>query len=499
MATKSQPQPAAARRPASAAAAAAAAAGSWPPLAMTPTASAVQGGHGEPGAAGAPAADRWPGQRVLLAMALPGADLLALAGAAGVSWAATGRAGWLYAGYCCAALLAMSVSGLHRLRICLRVSDQLGRILAAIAGPLLILLPWLPGPAALRLVLWSAGLVLSARAVTCAALRAAHRRGHLTEAALLVGAGQTSQQIAALLRRHPELGLRPQGYLEAAALPADLDLPVLGAPGQLAEVIAAHRIRRVIVCFPAGRDEDMVTVLRECRSLGVDTCVVPRLHELGAAVPRACLDEVWDIPLVPLRSGHGIAARTLKRTFDIVGAAVLLALAAPLLAVLGLMIKLSGTGPMLFRQIRVVRTARLATILKLRTLAERSNSDTCWVVPTFELTPLARWLRRTHLDELPQLVNVLRGEMSLVGPRPERPYFTERFKREIPRYEDRHRMRGGLTGWAQVHGLHGDTSVHERVRLDNAYVEYWSVWLDAVILTATFASLIGLRRPGRAR
>ncbi len=494
MTSPSQRQPAG-RRPASSAAAAA---GAWPPLAVATAGGAVRSDRGQPGAGAAAAPERWPGQRVLLAAALPGADVLALAAAAGLSWNASGRPGWLYLGYCCAALLAMSVSGLHRLRICLRLSDQLGRILAAVLGPLLILLPWLSGPAALRLVLWSAGLVLFARALACTALRAARRRGYLTEPALLVGAGQTGQQIAALLRAHPELGLRPQGYLDAAAL-TGLDLPVLGTPGELAEVAARHRIRRVIVCFPGGRDEDMVTVLRQCRSLGVDTCVVPRLHELGAAVPRACLDEVWGIPLVPLRRGHGIVARTLKRTFDIVGAGVLLAVAAPLLVALGLMIRLSDTGPVLFRQVRVVRTARLAKILKLRTMAERGNPDTCWVVPTFELTPLARWLRSTHLDELPQLVNVLRGDMSLVGPRPERPYFTDRFSREIPRYDARHRMRGGLTGWAQVHGLHGDTSVHERVRLDNAYIENWSIWLDAVILAATFTSLIGLRRPGKAR
>ena len=116
---------------------------------------------------------------------------------------------------------------------------------------------------------------------------------------------------------------------------------------------------------------------------------------------------------------------------------------------------------------------------------------------TRHLTPLGDWLRTTHLDELPQLVNVLRGDMSLIGPRPERPYFTERFEREIPRYGDRHRMRAGLTGWAQVHGLHGDTSIRDRVRFDNAYIDNWSLWLDVVILVRTFASLAGRRRKGR--
>jgi exopolysaccharide biosynthesis polyprenyl glycosylphosphotransferase len=334
--------------------------------------------------------------------------------------------------------------------------------------------------------------------LACTALRAARRRGWLAEPALLIGADQTGQEIAAALRAHPELGLRPQGYLDAAPL-AGLDLPVLGPPSELAGMVAQRGIRRVIVSLPGGRDEELVTVLRQTRNLSVDVCVVPRLYEAGAAVPRGCLDEVWGIPLVPLRPGPKAAARALKRAFDLTAAAVLLMLAAPLLAVLGLLIKLQGTGPVLFRQARVVAAGKLARIVKLRTMAERSNSDTCWVVPTFELTPLSRWLRTSHLDELPQLINVLRGDMSLVGPRPERPYFTERFGHEIPGYDDRHRMRAGLTGWAQVHGLHGDTSVHERVRFDNTYIDNWSIWLDAAILATTVTSAIGLRRGSKAR
>ncbi len=440
-----------------------------------------------------------PGRQALLAAALPGADVLALATAAGVTWATAGLAAWPQAGYGLAVLLALSVSGLHRVRICPRTSDQAGRTLAAVLGPVLILLPWVAGPSALRLALWSAGLVLAARAGVSAALRAARRRGYLAEPALLVGAGQAGQQIAALLRAHPELGLRPQGYLDAVPLTAGLDLPVLGGPDELAEVVLRLGISRVIVSPRGGRDEDLAAVLRQGQDLSVDVCVVPRLAELGMAVPRGCLDEVWGVPLVPLRSGHRAVARALKRALDVSAAAVLLVLAAPLLAVLGLMIKRQGSGPVLFRQVRVVGPGKLAQIIKLRTMPERANSDTCWVVPTFELSRFSRWLRTSHLDELPQLVSVLRGDMSLVGPRPERPFFTERFGREIPGYDGRHRMRAGLTGWAQVHGLHGDTSVHERARFDNAYIDNWSIWLDAAILATTVTAAFGPRRGGQAR
>ena len=185
-----------------------------------------------------------------------------------------------------------------------------------------------------------------------------------------------------------------------------------------------------------------------------------------------------------------------KRAFDIAGAAVLLILAAPLLLVLAAATRLQLRRPALFRQVRVVGSGRLAEITKLRTLAPRRDQDaiwdpdTSWAAPDQHCTSLGRFLRSTHLDELPQLVNVLRGEMSLVGPRPERPYFARQFGLEVPGYHDRNRMPAGLTGWAQVHGLNGDTSIHDRVRLDNHYIENWSFWLDLTILARTVASTV---------
>jgi lipopolysaccharide/colanic/teichoic acid biosynthesis glycosyltransferase len=193
-------------------------------------------------------------------------------------------------------------------------------------------------------------------------------------------------------------------------------------------------------------------------------------------------------------------SRGLKRAFDIAGAAVLLVLAAPVLLVLAIAVRLQLRRPALFRQIRVVGSGQLAEIIKLRTFGGPDamwDPDTCWAPPGQQCTSLGRFLRSTHLDELPQLVNVLRGDMSLVGPRPERPYFAQQFARDIPRYDDRHRMRAGLTGFAQVHGLHGDTSIHERVRLDNFYIDNWSLWLDVVILARTVATIAGGRQAGK--
>jgi len=434
---------------------------------------------------------RWSSQLGAVAV-LPLADLLVLLAATAIA----GHYGWRAALYTGAVLVVLAVSGLHRVRICLRVFDQAGRLITAAALPAFLVLPWMSAADALRMVAWSAGLLMAGRVVVCAALRAAHRRGLLTEPTLVVGAGDLGQHVARLLHEHPELGLSPQGFLDSRPAAGGLAPPILGQVTDLREVVARHHIRRVIVCFPGNQDEEMVPVLRASRPLGADICVVPRLHELGAIVPRACLDDVWGIPLVPLRPGRAALGAFLKRAFDVITAAVLLTLTAPFLLGLAVAGRLQLRRPALFRQVRVVGSGRLAEIAKLRTLGVPHGSDrcwdpdTCWSAPTERCTALGSFLRTTHLDELPQLVNVLRGEMSLVGPRPERPYFARRFGQEVPGYHDRNRMPAGLTGWAQVHGLNGDTSIHDRARLDNQYIENWSFWLDLMILARTIAATV---------
>jgi lipopolysaccharide/colanic/teichoic acid biosynthesis glycosyltransferase len=203
-------------------------------------------------------------------------------------------------------------------------------------------------------------------------------------------------------------------------------------------------------------------------------------------VPRAVQDEIWGIPLIPLRR-IGAISRLAKPAFDVSMSLVLLMLLSPLIVVLGAVMSLQLRRPALFRQARVTGSGRTAEIIKLRTLQSHGNPDTCWVVSLQQVTAFGRFLRMTHFDELPQLVNVLCGQMSLVGPRPERPYFARRFEQEIPGYADRHRVNAGLTGWAQVHGLNGDTSIRERARFDNAYIENRSLWLDVVIIARTVA------------
>jgi exopolysaccharide biosynthesis polyprenyl glycosylphosphotransferase len=396
--------------------------------------------------------------------------------------------GWQGGGYALAALGMLAVNGAHRLRISLRVSDEIPRLAAVAAAPIVLLLPWgYPADTLLILGVTSFALLVAVRGCLYPALRAAYRRGWLTETALIVGTGHTGLEVGRILGEHPELGLRPVGFVGGSSRKTSYPLPVLGDLPDMATVVTRYDVRRVILCFTGGQDgdADLVTALRANRDLPAEVCVVPRMYEMATAIPVSCRDDLWGIPIIPLRpSGPRRPALLAKRGFDLVVGGVLLLATAPVqLTLIVLMLLLCGR-PVFFRQVRVTRDGRRMTIVKFRTVPVE-NSDAHWSVSAEQCTALGRWLRATHLDELPQLVNVVRGQMSLVGPRPERPYYTSRFAKLIPRYEDRHRMHGGMTGWAQVHGLSGDTSIPERVRFDNYYIEHWSLWLDLTILART--------------
>jgi exopolysaccharide biosynthesis polyprenyl glycosylphosphotransferase len=395
---------------------------------------------------------------------------------------------WQGLGYALVVLGMLSANGAHRLRICLRISDEIPRLAAFVAAPLVLLLPWrFPAVTLLALGAASIGLLCAMRGGLYAALRMAHRHGRLTESALIVGTGHTGLEVGKILHDHPELGLRPLGYVGGPPRRAGCSLPVLGGLSDMAAVAVRHGARWVIACFADTKDgdADLVTALRANRDLPVRVCVVPRMYEMATAIPARCRDELWGIPVIPLRPcGPRRVARLAKRAFDLIVGSLLLVLTVPVQLALAAVVLLSCGRPVFFRQVRVTRGGDRMTITKFRTVTVE-NSNAYWSVSDDQCTRLGQWLRATHLDELPQLLNVVRGQMSLVGPRPEQPVYTSRFGRLIPRYEDRHRVHTGMTGWAQVHGLSGDTSIPERVRFDNYYIEHWSLWLDLTILART--------------
>lgn len=428
---------------------------------------------------------------------LPASDALALAAAALLI-----APRWPTAGYAAAALALLQVSGRQRLRICLRVGDEMPYLAACVAMPVSLLLPRMESPVAVaRLGVASVALLITLRAGLYAALRAARRAGRLTERTLIVGPGELGVEVAELLLAHRDLGLLPIGFVDSVPPDRGLPLPLVGEMSEISDVVSRYGVSRVIVSFPGGRDADLVSVLRAKRLFRAEVHVIPRMYEMAAAIPRRCLDEIWGIPLVRLRRcGPRFPGRVIKRAFDLIVSTTLLVALAPVLFTLMAALLLCGGRPVLFRQARVTASGRVTKITKLRTMTNtKDDPDTQWTAPSGQCSRLGRWLRATHLDELPQLLNVIRGDMSLIGPRPERPYFTSQFARVIPRYEDRHRIRSGMTGWAQVHGLVGDTSITERVRFDNHYIEHWSLWLDVVILARTLAEpLNGMINPRRS-
>ena len=392
-------------------------------------------------------------------------------------------------------LIFLRLNGRQRLRICLRLSDEVAGLVNAVILPIPLFLFSVNPRALVKLAVLSGVLLIIFRLALYTMLRGANRRRWLVERVLIVGSGKSGVEIWEVLQEHPELGLEPVGFVDGTALDLALSLPLLGEVSELPDLVRAHNIHRIIVTLPEGHDADVVSVLRAGGQLAAEVCVLPRLRELAPAAPASYQDDIWGIPVIPLRRpGLGPSSRAVKRAFDIVVGTILLLLFAPLIAILMAGVVLTCGRPALFRQARVTGSGRIMKITKLRTVA-RTDADGLWTVSPQDCSALGRWLRTTHLDELPQLVDVIRGDMSLIGPRPERPYFTSRFSRLVPRYQDRQRVNGGMTGWAQVHGLTGDTSIHERVRFDNNYIEHWSLWLDLVILVRTLTEpLTGIRK-----
>ena len=338
----------------------------------------------------------------------------------------------------------------------------------------------------------SLSLLIIGRALAYAGIRRARdATGAFGQRVLIVGAGQVAERLARVLDVHADYGLQPIGFLDDD--PGEsLGLPVLGGVDELDEVLREHRIDRIVIAFGSYRSSDLVRIIRRCESASVEMYVVPRFFELGLqGVPREA-EMVWGFPLVRLkRSTVRSGPRRAKRVFDSCVAGGLLAVTAPLFGVLALGVKLSSPGPVYFRQRRIGKNGREVEILKFRSMRQNDDSDTQWSVDADNrVTKLGSFIRKTSLDELPQLWNVLRGDMSLVGPRPERPHFVQRFSEEVPGYSDRHRVPVGLTGLSQVNGLRGDTSIEDRAWFDNQYIENWSAIADLAILARTAGAVV---------
>jgi exopolysaccharide biosynthesis polyprenyl glycosylphosphotransferase len=398
------------------------------------------------------------------------------------------------------------------------LTDELRRLAGATSVPALALIgasAVLRGSAhvelGLRLWLFTLALLVIGRVVLH------YVRGSLPQAAslptLIVGAGRVGGDLARLLRAQPQHGLAPVGFLDYGPAPRQAtlgprngfpegpQLPVLGAPDALPAAIAQTDAACVVFAFTTSSDERLLPLVEKCEALGVRAFVVPRLFE--AVGWRMEVRQVGSLPLSELRAVDPRDVRfAIKHLLDRVLAAVLLAVLSPLLGLVAALVKAGSEGPALFRQRRIGRDGREFTMLKFRTMYEPSDPVVAFIPLPGQApggveqgdrrTPLGRWLRRTSIDELPQLINVLRGEMSLIGPRPERPEYVRQFSSELRRYDRRHRVKSGITGLAQVSGLRGQTSIVERAEYDNFYVQNWSFWLDVKIALRTFKAVISM-------
>jgi exopolysaccharide biosynthesis polyprenyl glycosylphosphotransferase len=440
-------------------------------------------------------------RRLVFPGALVAADLIAFAGAVAVTSSTLGPK--------TLALLAivvvlLHVGGLYRPRLSLSILDDapaiMGRALAAGAAAMVLggLDDGVAGTARLATAAVFGGLTMLTRVFVYSAIRTARRRGLLQQRTLLLGAGNVAGSLAGNLREHPEYGLSPVGMLDDEPLLREDEraVPVLGGYDALSRVIREHAVDVVVVTYGSLRELSMVPLLRTCDRLACEIYFVPRLYEVHSATRDT--EVLWGVPLLRMRrAAFRTGAWMGKRISDIVMSGLALVVLLPLLLICSALSRWE-TGCVLFRQTRVGLDGRPFTLLKFCSLrpAEESESSTTWNIGhDARLGPVGKFLRRTSLDELPQLLNVLRGDMSLVGPRPERPHFVDEFTKKYPWYTARHRVPSGLTGWAQVHGLRGDTSIADRARFDNFYIENWSLWGDIKILIRTAAQV--LRAAGR--
>jgi len=339
-------------------------------------------------------------------------------------------------------------------------------------------------------------LVAAGRSVLMMGRNLLRRRGIWTDRLLIVGTGEVGRMILQKTRQMPRLGYRVIGFVaqEPPTGQEIMGVPVLGCVDDIPDIIEQREIQEIIIGLPELPHQELLAIIARCERGQVGIKIFPDLFQIIATELS-----IGDLGGLPLLSVRDVALRgwklTLKRAVDLVGSAVGLMLLSPFLMLVALAIKLDSPGSVFYAQERMGLDARPFWCLKFRSMrtdAERDGPG--WTTEGDpRVTRVGKLIRRFSVDEFPQFINVFVGEMSLVGPRPERPVYVEQFRRSIPRYMDRHREKAGMTGWAQINGLRGDTSIAERTKYDLWYTENWSLWLDFRILLRTFFSIFGDR------
>lgn len=311
-------------------------------------------------------------------------------------------------------------------------------------------------------------------------------RGYGRTRVVVVGSGSSAADLLQRIMQTPRLGYDLVGMVNTNGEMPSPDVPLLGGLDNLGEVIAHQAVDEVIVAMPEATDEELLNVISRCDRSTISIKVLPDMFQIMAG--QMSIGELGGMPLLNVRD---VALRgwklVLKRSIDLFGSIFGLVFLSPLMMLTAVLIKLDSRGPVFLIQERMGLDGKRFNVIKFRSMRQDAESQgPGWTVKGDpRVTRVGRVIRKTNIDELPQFINVLIGEMSLVGPRPERPVYVEQFRQRIPRYMERHRERAGLTGWAQVNGLRGDSSIEDRTKYDLWYIENWSVWLDLKIILLT--------------
>ncbi|GIP21683.1 undecaprenyl-phosphate glucose phosphotransferase [Paenibacillus sp. J22TS3] len=317
-------------------------------------------------------------------------------------------------------------------------------------------------------------------------------KGYNLQYVLILGSGSLGKRFYDNLKQYPELGYEVVGFLDDYrqwdSLEAKQYKPILGTLDELPELLHRMLIDEVILALPLYAHDKYPQIIAECEKAGVRTLIIPDFFDYLPARPY--FDNFAGVPLINVRDIPLDMAgnRLFKRVFDICFSLFAIILTSPLMLAIAIGIKLTSPGPLIFKQERVGMNRRTFKMYKFRSMRAlpEETVDTGWTTENDpRRTKFGSFLRKTSLDELPQFFNVLLGHMSVVGPRPERPYFVEQFREEIPKYMVKHHVRPGITGWAQTNGLRGDTSIEDRIKHDIFYIENWSLLFDIKIIFKT--------------
>lgn len=351
-------------------------------------------------------------------------------------------------------------------------------------------------PRAATVMAWLLTLILliSGRLAVRRLLHFLRRRGLARLRVLLIGTGDTARAIVGHMGYTPKFGYHPVGYLDDDSRLVGrtvVGAPVLGTTADLERVLRRYEIDEVLIALPGASHEAILDLIARIPTDGIDVKVAPDFFEIMAT--SVSIDDLGGVPLITVKKGALRGwNRIVKRFIDVTFASTVLALGSPLMLVIAGLVKLTSPGPALYAQERVGYNGHRFQCLKFRSMRTDAEANgPGWTrKDDSRRTPVGRVLRRFSLDELPQFINILLGDMSIVGPRPERPVYVERFTQDIPRYMERHREKCGLTGWAQVNGLRGDSSIEERTRYDLYYVDNWSLLLDLRIMAFTLLRVL---------